>query len=96
MLVEMDGSKKGAMNLHHGPSLSLIHIHPQSQTAPLSSGSVWVSQTLLLLSSFTYPHLCFLSIDQAIHLSIRPISGHLEGGGKIIYSSFQDTVFSSI
>lgn len=96
MLVEMDGSKKGTMNLHHGQSLSHIHTLPRSQTAALSPGSVCVPQTLLLLSSFTCPHLCFLPIDQCIHQSMRPISGHLEEGGKIIYSSFQDTVFSSI
>ena len=98
MLVEIDGSEKRTMNLHHGPSLFLSR--PYTPTVPSCSfvfGALFVylrtrarsvpSPVLTcVLYPFNHPSTC---------LSV-PISGHLDGGGKVIYSSFQDAASSSI
>lgn len=86
MLVEIDGGEKKNNESSSSSvtvSLSLAHAHPQSQAAPLSSGPVCVSRSLQAA-----PRLCF-PIHSSIHPPVRPspISRHLDGGGKAIYSA---------
>lgn len=97
ILVEMDSSKRRAMNLNHWPPLLLSHhTHPRSQAAHLSSGFCLYVSNVMLAWCFLHSPLCLTPIYLAIStLTNWPNHGHLQGGEKVIYSSFQDTASAS-
>lgn len=64
MLVEMDGSKKRIMNLHHSPSLFLSC--PCTPTVPSCSFVFRLCLCICLFSPFARPYLCFLSNHPSI------------------------------
>lgn len=82
------------MNLHHSPSLFL------SQPYTHIPKMLLCLQCVFCICSFKpiILHTCVfcLSIHSLLHLTIHPLSRHLQRGGKVIYSSFQDTESSSL
>lgn len=97
-LVEMDGSEKRTMNLHHSRSPFLSR--PCTPTVP--SCSPFVLRLCLCISDLALARPLNPSSAYVFHPSIHPPcpSDHSldtwKEAEKVIYSSFQDTASSSI
>lgn len=83
ILVKINGGEETTMDLHHSLSPSLW-----SPRLLFSTKTLCVH--LLTLAGSHCPYSCFLSILFA------STSGHLSGGGEVIYSSLQENASSSV